>query len=136
MSRGDGTHGDPRNLLIELLLDPDADSGEAERFGRQLRAELAQLDVDAVSPMVMVSADVAQGAKGAGVNWGSLLVTLNAAGGVFTSVIAVVQDWLARHSAAQSIKITIDDDTIELGRASVQEREELISTWLLRHSGA
>ena len=86
--------------------------------------------------MVMVSADVAQGAKGAGVNWGSLLVTLNAAGGVFTSVIAVVQDWLARHSAAQSIKITIDDDTIELGRASVQEREELISTWLLRHSGA
>jgi hypothetical protein len=84
----------------------------------------------------MVSAEVAQGAKGAGVNWGSLLVTLNAAGGVFTSVITVVQDWLARHSAAQSIKITIDHDTIELGRASGQEREELISTWVRRHSGA
>ncbi len=84
----------------------------------------------------MVSADVAQGAKGAGVDWGSLLVTLSAAGGVVTSVIAVVQDWLARHSAAQTIKITIDDDTIELGRASVQEREELISTWVRRHSGA
>jgi hypothetical protein len=134
MSRGNGTDGDPRNLLIELLLDPDADSEEAERFGRQLRAELAQLDVEDVSPMV--SADVAQGAKGAGVDWGSLLVTLNAAGGVVTSVIAVVQDWLARHSAAQSIKMTIDDDTIELGRASVQEREELISTWVRRHSGA
>jgi hypothetical protein len=134
MSRGNGTDGDPRNLLIELLLDPDADSEEAERFGRQLRAELAQLDVEDVSPMV--SADVAQGAKGAGVDWGSLLVTLNAAGGVVTSVIAVVQDWLARHSAAQSIKMTIDDDTIELGRASVQERKELISTWVRRHSGA
>jgi hypothetical protein len=133
MSRGD-TDGDPRNLLIELLLDPDADSEEAERFGRQLRAELAQLDVEDVSPMV--SADVAQGAKGAGVDWGSLLVTLGAAGQVVTSVIAVVQDWLARHSAAQSIKITIDDDTIELGRASVQERKELISTWVRRHSGA
>lgn len=134
MSRGNGTDGDPRNLRIELLLDPDADSGEAERFGRQLRAELAQLDVEDVSPMV--SADVAQGAKGAGVDWGSLLVTLDAAGGLVTSVIAVVQDWLARHSAAQSIKMTIDDDTIELGRASVQERKELISTWVRRHSGA
>jgi hypothetical protein len=134
MSRGNGTDGDPRNLRIELLLDPDADSEEAERFGRQLRAELAQLDVEDVSPMV--SADVAQGAKGAGVDWGSLLVTLNAAGGVVTSVIAVVQDWLARHAAAQSIKMTIDDDTIELGRASVQERKELISTWVRRHSGA
>jgi len=78
MSRGNRTDGDPRNLLIELLLDPDADSEEAERFGRQLRAELAQLDVDAVSPMV--SADVAQGAKGAEIAWGSLLVTLGTAG--------------------------------------------------------
>ena len=134
MSPGEETDSDLRNLLIELQLDPDADPGEAERFGRQLRAELAQLDVDAVSPMV--SADVPQGAKGAGVDWGSLLVTLSAAGGVFTSVIVVVQDWLARHSAAQSIKITIDNDTIELGRASGQEREELISTWVRRHSGA
>lgn len=64
MPRGDETDGDPRNLLIELQLDADADSEEAERFGRQLRAELAQLDVEAVSPMV--SADVAPGAKGAG----------------------------------------------------------------------
>jgi hypothetical protein len=134
MPRGDETDGDPRNLLIELQLDADADSEEAERFGRQLRAELAQLDVEAVSPMV--SADVAPGAKGAGVDWGSLLVTLSSAGGVITSVIAVVQDWLARHKAAQSIKMTIDDDTIELGRASVQEREELISVWVRRHSGA
>lgn len=134
MPRSDETDGDPRNLLIELRLVPDADSEEAERFGRQLRAELAQLDVEAVSPMT--SADVAQGAKGAGVDWGSLLVTLSAAGGVITSVIAVVQDWLARHSAAQSVKMTIDDDTIELGRASAQEREELISVWVRRHSGA
>jgi len=134
MSCGDGTDGDPRNLLIEFLLVSDADSGEAERFGRQLRAELAQLDVDAVS--LMASADVAQGAKGAGIVWGSLLVTLGATGQVFASVIAVVQDWLARHSAAQSIRITIENDTIELGRASVQEREELISTWVRRHSGA
>lgn len=70
MSRGNRTDGDPRNLLIELLLDPDADSEEAARSGRQLRAELAQLDVDAVSPMV--SADVAQGAKGTALKFSEL----------------------------------------------------------------
>jgi len=96
--RGEGTDGDPRNLLIELQLDPDIDPDEVERFGRQLRAELAQLDVEAISPMV--SSDVPQGAKGVGVDWGSLLVTFSTAGGVFTSVIVMVQDWLDRHSAA------------------------------------
>ena len=132
-SSSQGADGDPRNLLIELQLDPDADPGDAERFGRQLRAELAQLDVEAVGPIV--SADVPQGAKGAGVDWGSLLVTLSTAGGVFTSVIVVVRDWLDRHSATQAIKVTINNDTIVLGRASEQEREELISTWVRRHSG-
>ena len=77
------------------------------------------------------------GDEGAGGQRRNLLqMVLDAVLGVFTSVIAVVQDWLARHSAAQSIKMTIDDDTIELGRASVQEREELISAWVRRHSGA
>lgn len=132
MSDSEGTDGGPRKLLIELQLDADADAGEAERFGRQLRSEIAQLDVEAVSPMV--SAGVPQGAKGAGVDWGSLLVTLSGAGGVLTSVIGVVRDWLARHRAAQSIKITIDNDTIKLGRASIQEREELIGTWVRKHS--
>jgi hypothetical protein len=124
--------GEPRNLLVQLQMTPDAEPDEAERFGRQLRAELAQLDVTAVGPMV--GAAVPVGAKGNAVDWGSLLVTFSAAGGVFTSVIAVLRGWLARHGAAQSIKITIDNDTIELGRASEQEREELINSWVRRHS--
>jgi hypothetical protein len=133
MLRREGADGDQRKLVIEVQLDPDADTEEAERFGRQLRAELVELDVEAVNPII--SADVPHGAKGAAVDWGSLLVTFTAAGGILTSVIAVVQNWLVRHGAAQGIKITIDQDTIELGRASAQEREELISTWVRRHSG-
>lgn len=134
MLRGEEADGGLRNLVIELQLNPSADLEETERFGRQLRAELVQLDVEAVNPKVSAE-DVPPGAKGAAVDWGSLLVAFSAAGGVFTSVIAVVGDWFARHSAAQSIKITIDSDTIELGRASLEEREELISTWVRRHSG-
>jgi hypothetical protein len=123
---------DHRNLLLVLELEPEADSGEAEGLGRQLRAELTQLDVEAVKPAAVT--DVPEGAKGGAVDWGSLLVTLSAAGGVFTSVIAMAQGWLTRHSAAQRIKITIDNDTIVLDRASGQEREQLISTWVQRHS--
>jgi len=133
MSQCERADSNSRNLVIELQMDPDADSEEAERSARQLRAELTELNVEAVDPMI--SADVPQGAKGAAVDWNSLLVTFSAAGGVFTSVIAVVQDWLVRHRAAQGIKITIDNDTIELGRASGQERQELISAWIRRHSG-
>lgn len=125
--------GDPRHLLLALELDPEADTEETERLGRQLRADLTQLDVEAVNPAT--TAVVPEGAKGAAVDWSSLLVTLSGAGGVITSVIALAQDWLARHRAAQRIKITLDGDTIVLDRASAQERKELISTWVRQHSG-
>jgi hypothetical protein len=124
---------DQRDLLLVLDLEPEAGPDEAERLGRQLRAELAQLDVEAVKPATI--SDVPEGAKGAAVDWGSLLVTLSAAGGVFTSVIALTRDWLARHGAAQRIKITIDGDTIVLDRATTAEREQLIGTWVHQHSG-
>lgn len=75
-----------------------------------------------------------EGAKGGAVDWGSLLVTLSAAGGVFTLVIALTRDWLARHGGAQRIKLTIDNDTIVLDRATTEEREQLIGTWVQRHS--
>jgi hypothetical protein len=129
---GASVMSDQRNLLLALELDPEADPEEAERLGQQLRADLAQLDVEAVRPAA--STDVPQGAKGGAVDWGSLLVTFSDAGGVFTTVILLARDWLARHSAAQRIKVTIDNDTIVLDRASAQEREELISTWVRRHS--
>ena len=124
--------GDQRDLLLVLELEPEADADEAERLGRQLRRDLTQLDVEAVKPATLT--DVPEGAKGGAVDWGSLLVTFSAAGGVFTTVIAMAQDWLDQHSAAQRIKMTIDNDTIVLDRASEREREQLIGTWVRRHS--
>ena len=124
---------DQRNLLLVLELEPEATPEEAERLGRQLRAELAQLDVDTVRPAAVSDEP---GSKGAGVDWGSLLVAMSAAGGVFTSVIALAQDWLSRHGSARRIKMTIDDDSIVLERATPAEREQLIQAWIDRHSGA
>jgi Effector Associated Constant Component 1 len=126
---GDGQ----RTLLLMLELDPEAEPDEAERLGRQLRVELTQLDVEAVDPAT--PPEEPEGAKGVAVDWGALLVTFSAAGGVFTSLIAVARDWLTQHRSAQRITMTIDNDSIILDRASVQERQELISAWVRRHSG-
>lgn len=127
---GASVMSDHRNLVLEL--EPEADSDEVERLGQQLRAELTQLDVEAVKPNTITA--VPEEAKGGAVDWSSLLVTLSAAGGVFTSVIALAQERLTRHSTARRIQIMIDNDTIVLDRASGPEREQLISTWMRRHS--
>jgi hypothetical protein len=129
---GQSAMNDQRNLLLVLELEPEAGSDDAERLGRQLRSDLSQLDVEAVKPAVVT--DVPEGAKGGAVDWGSLLVTLSASGGVFASVIAMAKGWLAQHGAAQRIRITIDNDTIVLDRASAQERDELIGAWVRKHS--
>jgi hypothetical protein len=132
MSYGEADDGQ-RTLLLVLELDPEAEPDETERVSRQLRVELTQLDVEAVDPAIV--AEEPEGAKGVAVDWGALLVTFSAAGGVFTSLIAVARDWLARHGSAQRITMTMDNDTIILDRASMQEREELINAWVRRHSG-
>ena len=119
-------------LALALGLDPAIDPDQAERLGQQLRMEIAQLDVEDVRPALPHVAP--EGAKGSGLEWGTLLVTFGAAGGVFTSVVAVVRDWLSRHFSVQQVSLTIDDDTIVLGRASPEERAKLIDAWVRRHS--
>jgi hypothetical protein len=133
MSAGEMDDGS-RDMLIEVQLAPDADPADAERLGRQLRGELLRLEVETIAPVASAVAPPETKAMAGALDWGSLLVTLSGAGGVFTSVIALARGWLTRHSAAQSIKITIDHDTIELGRASAQEREDLVAAWIRRHS--
>ena len=122
---------DERELMIELELEPGADTEEIEQAGRQLRARLLELDVEAVRP-VPVSQEP-DGAKGTAVDWSQLVLTLSAAGGVSTSLITLARHWLGQHAATQRLKITIENDTIELERATSEERGQLISAWIQRH---
>lgn len=120
-----------RGVRLVIGLDPEAGSDEAEHVTRQLRTELRELDFEAAIPRS--SEEMPQGAKGSGIDWGTLLVTLSASGGVFTVLITSIQGWLARTRSANSITMTIDGDTITLDRASRQERDELVRTWVRRH---
>ncbi len=123
-----------RELLIVLEPEPDADSEEIEQLGRQLRNRLRELDVDGVQPMP--ASEAPDDAKGAAVDWGSLLLTLSATGGVFTSVITLARDWLKGHATAKRMTIKVGNDTIELERATTEEREQLINAWVKRHDGS
>ena len=123
-----------RKLLVQL--DPGADPEEKKRLGQELRAELAQLDHVQVQPST--SAGTPSGGVKVADDWSALLVTFTAASGVLASVITAVRNWLARHDSTHSIRLTIDNDSINLDRASTsaQESEELISTFERRHSRA
>jgi Effector Associated Constant Component 1 len=126
--------GEPLRMVLALEAEPGADPEETERLSRQLRVELLQLDVDGVA--AVPDGDAPPRAKGDAVSVAQWLVTLSATGGVFATVIATVRDWLGRRSGAQGIKVTIDGDTLELDRATADERSELIEAFVRRHDGS
>ncbi len=125
----------PLELQLTLKPEAEADAEEIERLGRQLRSELAALDVDHIVPLTM--AEPPQGAKAGEVasllEW---LVTMSGSGGVLVTVVATLQDWLGRRGAAHKVKLTIDGDSLELDGATPTERSELIEMFIRRHGEA
>jgi Effector Associated Constant Component 1 len=128
-------NGGERPLALLLALEPgqDADDDEAERLGRQLGAELRELDVDSVQPAAERPAP--DGAKGVAVSLAELLVTMSGTGGVLATVVATIRDWLGRRRDAGRVVLTIDGDTLELSSATTAERTELVDAFVRRHSG-
>jgi hypothetical protein len=127
-----GAKEDFIDVTIAIRSDAQADALEIERAGRQLRAEVKELDIENIS--FGASGAAPDGAKGDPVAWTELLVTLGASGGVLPTLIAAIQDWLSRHRGGSRIVVTIDGDTVELDRASQQERRELVAAFVQRHS--
>jgi hypothetical protein len=125
--------GNQQSVLLEIELDPQVDANEAERLSRQLFLDIRQLDVLAVEQQV--TEITPKGAKGLSFDWTTLLITFCAAGGVFTALITLARDWLLQRECGHRIKLTIDNDTIVLDRASARQRDALINTWIRRHSG-
>jgi hypothetical protein len=124
------------SIMVQVAVeaDPDLTEERAERVVRGLRAELSRLDVDSVTfadggppPAGAKSADV--------VSLGAIMIAMSASGGVFTSLIQSVRDWLGRQTGRHKVSITIDDDTIELEQATAAQQQALVDAYIDRHSG-
>lgn len=139
--RGDAegrSQDDPPSGTTEAALTftaaPEADLEEVDRLTRGLWAEVKQLELD-LTPFA-APGDTPDGAKAVdAVTLGAVVVALSASGGVFTSLIETLRDWLGRQSSRHRISVTVGEDTLKLERATTAEREKLIEAFVRRHSG-
>jgi len=123
------------DLIIDLNLGPDQDLRELERASVNLRSELRRLEgVEAVQPLSLGKAPV--GSKVADpVSAGSILMTLAASGGVLTSLIGVLKDWLGRREG-RKVSLQIGQDKLEITGFPTEAQKELIETFLRKHKAA
>ena len=118
---------DSGELLLHVYPAPDDDAGELAELAGWLRAELLDLDVQAVDQL---SGDaVPGGAKGVAAIAGWLSVQLGTE--ALRIVLAKVADWVARNDRV--VEVTEGGDTLKLGRATREQQEKIIDAWLARH---
>jgi len=118
-------------LSVELQAGPDTDAEEVAQLAGRLRAEMLDLDVDAVRQPTRGEAP--EDAKDAGLlAAGELLVGLVASPEVLASIIDTVRSWLGRNHA-RGVKLTLGGDALEVSGVSSAEQERLINLWISRH---
>jgi len=128
------------NIQLTVTLDakPDTDAEDLERLTRQLRDELSELDVQA--DLVDVQADLVTGGSapantkaGDVIEWGTLLLTLAASGGVITALINAIQAWLTNRNQPATITIEIGGDKLQITGNPSPEQQQLVKAFLQRH---
>ncbi|GAA2212086.1 hypothetical protein GCM10009850_075480 [Nonomuraea monospora] len=122
------------SMRLELHAHQELDPEHADRLVRRLRVELDELDVERAT-LAIDGPPRPAGAKGADpVTVGAVIVALSASGGVLTTVIGTLSDWLTRQSRRHRISVTIDGDTIELDRATAEQQRALLDAYIRRHT--
>jgi hypothetical protein len=48
-------------------------------------------------------------------------------------LVAVLRDWIQRRKSPGKVVVTLGDDSIEVERATIEERAELLEAFLSRH---
>lgn len=122
--------GNNIQLTVTLAAEPDTDVEDLERLTRQLRDELSELDVQA--GFVTGGPAPANTKAGDVIEWGTLLLTLAASGGVITTLIGALQAWLTRHDR-RCVTLEIDGNKLQVTGISSTEQKQLIDVWVRRH---
>ena len=118
-------------LTVTLDAEPDTDAEDMERLTRQLRDELSELDMQAgfvtggLAPTNAKTGDV--------IEWGTLLLTLAASGGVITTLINVIQAWLTNRNQPAAVTVEMGSDKLQITGNPSPEQQRLIEAFLRRH---
>ena len=124
--------GSQAQVAAVLDAGPDADAEELAELTRRLRAELLELDVDAVEPATAGPAPT--GAKAVELlAIGGLVVRFAMRSEVLRSVVDATTAWLGRQQG-RSVKLTLDGDTLEVTGVSSDEQRRLVDLWVARHA--
>lgn len=122
---------DTASLGLVVEAEEGADIQELEVLTSGLRRQLLQLDVEGVDrPRGSEAPEGTRGVDAAAV--GSLIVTL-ASSGVLTSVVGLIQSWVASHHS-RSVRLEMDGDTLEVTGLSSDDQRRLVTSWIERHS--
>jgi hypothetical protein len=117
-------------LRLEIGIEPEAEAAEIDEAVSQLRDELLELDVEAVR--VPAGEPAPPGSRG--IEAGALGTLLVAAGRVAVGpIVLAVQSWVTRR-ATRSVKLTIENDSLELTNVSPEDQRRLIESFLARHT--
>jgi hypothetical protein len=123
---------DHSELAIEIEADPDTDDQELAELTSRLRAELLELDVEAVEPAT--AGQPPADAKGIELlAIGALIVRLALRRDVLHGIVSGVRSWANRQHAS-SVKLTLDGDILELTGPRSADQERLVDLWIARHA--
>ncbi|MET7378840.1 hypothetical protein ABZT08_08400 [Streptomyces sp. NPDC005526] len=117
-----------------LLSEEGAEAERVETLTGYLRAELLQTDVDDVTRLP--GGEAPPGARAVDVTQiGALLVSLGGSVTALNQVVAVVRDWWGRcRGSRPSLRLTMDDDVLEISEATPEQVTEAVDLFLRRHS--
>ena len=116
-------------LRIEIL-DPTADDEELNALTESLRQDLLALDVDSVlRPTLGPAPEGTKGLDLAAV--GAILVALKSSVEVATQVVSAVRSWMHRtKGSTQTLKLTMNGQTLELSAATVPQQQQLVDAFV------
>ncbi|MBE8517407.1 hypothetical protein ILP97_07800 [Amycolatopsis sp. H6(2020)] len=123
----------PRRITIDVKSLGDHDEAELAELSHRLRDELGALDVDTAG--FATGGPAPTGSKADATTLTTLLVTFAASGGVLTTVIGAVRDWLLRQrQPGVVVDVKIDGDEIRIEGATSDERQRLLVAFVAEHS--
>ncbi|MBG0850786.1 hypothetical protein I2W78_02670 [Streptomyces spinoverrucosus] len=119
-----------------LLSEEGAQAEHIAKLTGYLREELLQLQLDVDDVTAVAGPTVPPGARAGEIALiGALLVNLGGAATGLSQVLNVVRDWRRRcHGRRPSLRLTLEDDVLEISEATDQQVTEAFDRFLRRHS--